>query len=404
MNWVELANVLSATALAGALNSLWMGLLLTALAAAVLRTMPRSNATTRYTVWFVTLLLIVALPVASPFIPRTAVAPAPISTTITAAPVTVPVTAEWPLYLGLAWAAISAILLSRIAWSLFHIYRLKHSATLIGRRENIRVLASPDVRVPMAAGFFRRAVLFPDWLVRELTPEEFEQVLCHEIAHLRRADDWTQLLHALVQALLFFHPAVHWIGRRLRIEREIACDDWVVSSTGKARPYAACLTHLHELTRRGAAPQLAPGAVNRKRWQITARVEALLEPGRNATPRFARSGWLAACAVLLAGFVVATQTVPPVGVQPLPIASIQMSRWNPPAAPAVAVTPTRPAQRPRLMAVRHLPKSVAAEAPVIEPDAGYMLVRAWQVEASPQYLIITVVFFAPPPPLVLTRI
>ena len=115
-----------------------------------------------------------------------------------------------------------------------------------------------------------------------MSAEEFEQVLCHEMAHLRRWDDWTQLAHAVAQAVLFFNPAIYWIGRRLKIEREMACDDWVVSATGEARPYAACLTHLHELTRRAPAPQLAPGATTRTRWQISARVEALLQADRNS--------------------------------------------------------------------------------------------------------------------------
>jgi beta-lactamase regulating signal transducer with metallopeptidase domain len=130
-------------------------------------------------------------------------------------------------------------------------------------------------------------------------------VLCHEMAHLRRWDDWTQLAQAVAQAMLFFNPAIYWIGRRLKIEREMACDDWVVSTTGEARPYAACLTHLHELTRRAPAPQLAPGAITRMRWQLRARVEALLQPDRNSTPRFSRSGWMAACALVSAALIVA---------------------------------------------------------------------------------------------------
>jgi hypothetical protein len=322
------------------------------------------------------------------------------SPALPAAPWIVPVTAQWPVYAVLAWLAIAAILLARVAWSFIHIHSLKRRANLIGRRGNVRVLASAEARVPMAAGFMRRAIVFPKSVVDELTPEEFEQVLCHEIAHLHRWDDWTQLAHAIAHAALFFNPAIYWVGRRLKIEREMACDDWVVSATGAARPYAACLTHLHEVTRRATAPQLAPGATSGTRWQISARVEALLRPDRNATPRFSRSGWMAACALVSAALIVAARTTPPVGVQEIPLATMACTHPSAPAAPAIApvtwLAPRREAPaRPRFVASR-MPKSDLPAPPALA-NAPVVLVRAWQVEVSPTYFVIAVVFIEPPP-------
>src|ERR1019366_511986 len=375
VNWVELANVAAAVAVSSALNSLWLGLLLAALAAGMLRLLPRSNATTRYAVWFTALLLAVATP-AMLLIPRPAPASAASAPALPSAPWIVPVTAQWPVYAVVAWLAITAILVARVAWSLAHIHGLKRRATLLGQRGSIRVLASAEARVPMAAGFVHRAIVFSQSLLDELTPQEFEQVLCHEMAHLRRWDDWTQLAHAVAQAALFFNPAIYWIGRRLKIEREVACDDWVVSTTGEARPYAACLTHLHELTRRAPAPQLAPGATTRTRWQLRARVEALLQPDRNTTPRFSRSGWMAACALVCAALAMA------------PVIS-----WAPRRAAPV---------RPRLVANR-VPKRELPATPALT-DAPIVLVRAWQVEVSSTYFVIAVVFFEPPPPAALNGI
>jgi bla regulator protein blaR1 len=403
VNWIEWVNAAAAMALSGALNSLWTGLLLAALAALAVRMMPRSNATTRYAVWWIALVLALAVPVVIPFVPR----PAAPSLAVPAPAIhwTVPVTAEWPVYAVLAWLGMAAILLARVGWSLLHIAALKRGAAPIGSRGRIRLLASGDVRVPMAAGFLRRAVIFPQGLLEQLTPEEFDQILRHELAHLRRWDDWTQLFQAVAQAVLFFNPALYWIGRRLKIEREMACDDWVVAATGRARPYAACLTHLHELTRRASAPQLAPGATARTRWQITARVEALLRPGRQAAPRFARSGWIAALALVSAALVAATQIAPPVGVQELPLASIQLASLPAPHAPAIARTPARAAPpRFRLLARAHrrapLVRPAGPAAPVIE--TGIVLVN-WRIQTPPSYLVITVIFFEPPPP-AMTRI
>jgi len=396
VNWLELANVAAAVAVSTALNSLWLGFVLAALAAGLIRLLPRSNATTRYAIWFTALMLAIAMP-AMLLIPRPEPEAATFAPALPAAPLVIPVTAQWPVYAVVVWLAIAAILLARIAWSFVHIHGLKRRATLLGQRGKIRVLASTEARVPMAAGFVRRAIVFPQSLVDALTTEEFEQVLCHEMAHLRRWDDWTQLAQAVAQAMLFFNPAIYSIGRRLKIEREMACDDWVVSTTGEARPYAACLTHLHELTRRAPAPQLAPGAITRMRWQLGARVEALLQTDRNCTPRFSRSGWMAACALVSAALIVATRTAPPVGVQGIPLATMAIAHLKAPAAPAISFAPKKfVPPRPRLLASR-MPK-LELPAPPALTDTPVVLVRAWQVEVSPSYFVIAVVFFEPPPP------
>jgi Zn-dependent protease with chaperone function len=402
MNWLRFADLAAALAVSAGMNSLWLGLLLGGLAAGLLRVLPRSNATTRYAILFATLLLVLATP-AMLLIPRpasvTAAATGPLPP-----PIALPVAAHWPGYLMLAWLAITAVMLARVAWSFAYIHGLKRRAVSLGKRNDIRVLASTEVRVPMAAGFVHRAIVFPQSLVGELSAEEFEQVLCHEMAHLRRWDDWTQLIQEMVQAVLFFNPAIYWIGRRLKIEREMACDDWVVSTTGEARPYAACLTHLHELTRQASAPQLAAGATGRKRWQISARIESLLQPGRNSTPRFSRSGWMAACALVSAALIVAAKTTPPVGIQEIPLDTLAAVHLPAPAAPAISLAPRRTvAVRPRLVASRVKEQQTPAVAAALT-DKPYVLVRAWQVDLSPSYFVITVVFFEPPPPTALNGI
>lgn len=399
MNWTELANAASAAALVVGLNGVWLGLVVAVAATILLRAMRRANAATRYAVWFTALLLILATPAFLPLIPN------PVPATAAALPVApphlaVPVAAKWPMYAALAWLAISAILLARVAWSVAHIVGLKRRAEMFGARGGIRLLASAEVNVPMAAGFIRRAIIFPGWLLAQLTPAEFEQVLSHEMAHLRRHDDWTQLCHAVAQALIFFNPAVYWIGKRLKIEREMACDDWVVSATGQPRPYAACLTHLHELTRQASAPQLAAGLTARRRWQISARVEALLKPNQSRTPRLPRSGWMAAGALASAALLVAVEAPQFIRIEPPPVIPIRLAQLKPPAAPvltAARATPPKTAPfRRRMLARVTAPRKAA-------PGSGYVLVRAWSVEAPRTYLVITVVFFEPPPPVVLNR-
>jgi hypothetical protein len=107
-----------------------------------------------------------------------------------------------------------------------------------------------------------------------------QQVLLHELAHLRRWDDWTNLVQRFLKAILFFHPAVWWMEERISLEREMACDDAVLAETASPRAYAECLATLAEksFVRRSAA--LAQAAVNRIR-QTTLRVAQILDVNRS---------------------------------------------------------------------------------------------------------------------------
>ena len=123
-------------------------------------------------------------------------------------------------------------------------------------------------------------IVMPSALVLELSEEEFDDLGVHELAHIRRYDDWANLLQHILQAFLFFHPAAHWVGRKLDFEREVACDDWVVSANGP-RSYARCLTKVVELRRWHRGALLSSGAFFGKR-QILRRVEILLDKTRNS--------------------------------------------------------------------------------------------------------------------------
>lgn len=114
-------------------------------------------------------------------------------------------------------------------------------------RRPIRLMTSSKVNVPMSLGFVRPVILMPDFLINQLTPAEVDQVLLHEIAHLKRRDDWSKLLQKMIRVLFFFHPAVWWMDRQLDAEREVACDDWVAQATQQRRNYAACLVRLVEI-------------------------------------------------------------------------------------------------------------------------------------------------------------
>ena len=110
----------------------------------------------------------------------------------------------------------------------------------------VEVAISPSIGSPMVLGILRPIIVFPADLVEKLRTDKLALILMHELAHVRRWDNLTLLLHRLVAAVLFFHPAVWLCGRMLRREAEQACDDLVVCATGRSEAYARGLAHVAE--------------------------------------------------------------------------------------------------------------------------------------------------------------
>lgn len=109
------------------------------------------------------------------------------------------------------------------------------------------MLESSLVRVPMAIGWLRPVILFPASALAGLTPEQLEAILAHELAHIRRHDYLVNLLQTVIETLLFYHPAVWWVSRQIRAERENCCDDMAVAACGDALVYARALTKVERL-------------------------------------------------------------------------------------------------------------------------------------------------------------
>ncbi len=111
----------------------------------------------------------------------------------------------------------------------------------------IRLLESSMVDVPTVIGWLRPVVLMPASALAGMAPQQLEAILAHELAHIRRHDYLVNLLQTLVETLLFYHPAVWWLSRRIRVERENCCDDLAVSLCGDPYAYARALADLEEL-------------------------------------------------------------------------------------------------------------------------------------------------------------
>lgn len=339
------------------LNSLWQGAAITALIWLMLKVLPRPSSATRYGIWWIALLAVALLPLRT-LLPTGTSHPAPRDTLITKpdsqitlipttphapdssilvlrssaaphAPLPIAYSASPRLHplnlpahlitrlIVAAWLFLSITLLTRLAHSYRALRRLKRTAVqppeflrsrfthIAGSariRRSAQLLISPDISSPLALGFLNPVILIPTAMADEFSTQEFNHVVLHELAHLSRYDDWTNLFQQILVALLPIQPALFWVAHELNLEREAACDDRVVAVTAAPKPYAASLTRIAELAlwaRHGslACPALATG-VARSRSHLFRRINRLLDRRSNKSPRISTVPFLIAAIVV----------------------------------------------------------------------------------------------------------
>ncbi|QDU42361.1 Regulatory protein BlaR1 [Symmachiella dynata] len=150
----------------------------------------------------------------------------------------------------------------------------------MGLKRPVELLQSALVSVPTVVGYLRPVILLPASSLMGLDSRELEAILAHELAHVRRHDNLVNILQSIVEILLFFHPAVWWLSRRIRIERENCCDDMAVGIVGNQVAYARVLARIAEL---GSQPVGLAASANG--GDLLARVRRLLiDSPRDSSP------------------------------------------------------------------------------------------------------------------------
>src|SRR5579863_3558298 len=240
---------------AGALfAAIWEGAVLAIAVALCLRMFPRLSSAARSVVWlnvFVLLVLLHFVPAFAP--PAAGVASRPVAA--------VHLDLRWSLAIAGLWLVLSVWRGVQFVLGLAHLARLARRAVPVPVDAAVRALladapgrrptelcAAVQVRRPSVLGFFRPRILLPPGLAEALTPQELHQVVLHEMEHLRRGDDWTNLLQKIGLVLFPLNPVLLWVERRLCAERELACDDRVIHSNAGRKAYALCLARLAEFS------------------------------------------------------------------------------------------------------------------------------------------------------------
>lgn len=157
--------------------------------------------------------------------------------------------------------------------------RIERLGRRLGLSAGARVFASERVREAAAVGFWRPIVLLPVAWLAELPPQALEAIIAHELAHIRRWDLWVNLYQRVLETLLFYHPAVWWVSRRVGLEREMCCDEMALAATGGRVEYANALNLAARLYKRSPQPALAASFMGEKKMNLLARVRNVLGSG-----------------------------------------------------------------------------------------------------------------------------
>jgi len=302
----------SAGAVGNLIGAIWEGTVLAAGVFLCLRLFPRLSAASRSLVWMNVFLLLVLLHVLPELNRAHFAAAASHAWQIDLDP-------RWSFAIAGVWLALSVWKAAQLAAGAIHLRGLARRATFLATDESMRELlrsgrhgravelcTSNEVARPSVFGFFSPRILLPPALAESLTDLELRQVVVHEMEHLRRADDWTNLLQKVALVLFPLNPALYWVERRLCAERELACDDRVLLSSGARKAYAICLTRLAEYSMLRRSLSLVLGAWER-RPELAQRVRRLLRgpkrPMGSAQTKFVTAGVLAG--VLGCGFALA---------------------------------------------------------------------------------------------------
>jgi beta-lactamase regulating signal transducer with metallopeptidase domain len=385
-----------------------MGGLSAAAAAAILGHVCRFNAATRYVAWWIAMMAVASF--AWIFLPLGAPANS------TAEPL-VYVDAVPDLFFSVAvglWLAIALVKLIRLVPSLHAVYALRDRCTPFPRHiemqlplwqhakaqgRAVELVTCEELRSATVLGFQRPCIAIPRYVIDALTVSELDHVVLHEYAHVRRADDWTRLVQALVQSALWVHPAAAVIGRQLDQERELACDEWVAAATGQPKTYAQSLARAAEvIAQTRPAPALMP-ALFRRKHEVIRRIERLLTMREKVQPAVSLAGIVAAI-VLIAGLsgLRAVPLVGELGEIAAPLAELRPVRALRPATSRAVVAavpaPEVRSREPRAVVSQHRERAQEQARPVetipvatgvaaaIQPDAPVGMLDARVIHGS----------------------
>jgi beta-lactamase regulating signal transducer with metallopeptidase domain len=306
----------------------WQGLALTIVLALALHALPQVNAATRYVLWWCALAAVIflgwqSLPGSVSTAAISAAAAGSASSESSLALHVRPLPAGVLSLFTIVWMSVGCFRLMQLFPGLSALYRLKDECRqfpasveaqlplwLGATGRHARLALCDRLEGAALLGLHEPIIALPASLVGGLSAADLDQIIQHESGHVQRRDDWMRLLQTMIEAAVWIHPATFLIGRQLNLEREVACDDWVVHQTGSPKRYAACLSRVAE-RRAHTAPAFAQALFGGRR-DLVRRINRLVDDRRNRLRRPSLSAAavgivaIGACALQLRAFPLVT--------------------------------------------------------------------------------------------------
>lgn len=200
-----------------------------------------------------------------------------------------PLTGGWLIYLVSLYAIGLLFFSGKVIRDLYLMQRIRHTRTFpfdpawekylaklanawqISRK--VGLYLSEKIDIPVVIGYFKPVIYLPFSIVNNLTPEQIETILLHELAHIKRADFLVNIIQTVVETLLFFNPFIWLLSKNIRKERELACDEWVIAEK-EPKIYAESLLALEE--NRWDKGQFALAATSKKQ-HLYQRIKHIME-------------------------------------------------------------------------------------------------------------------------------
>ena len=353
------ASLAGATPLAKAaaecvLTCAWQGTLLVAAVTFLLRPLRGMSATARFFLWSAVSALLLLMPLRQIHLASQQAS----SGSSSGLHLALPMFLAWVF--AVAWTLLSLYRATQLLRSARHVLRVAREAQPLSPEQRglfdlpsttLDLIATSNlVDVPCVAGFHAPKVLLPFGLIESMAPVELAQVVRHELEHVRRADQWLNLLQKLLLTLFPLNPGLWWAERKLCAERELACDDSVLAETNAPADYALSLANLAELSLARRSASLMLGAW-RKRSELSIRIHRIL----SSRPRWRNASTIASVAVLtltIAGAAdllnraptVMSFASPTTTAHAAPLA-VTVAENTTPVMPIVAIRPTKKLQR-----------------------------------------------------------
>ncbi len=368
------------------LNWLWQGCVVAIASCAMLRVLERARANVRYMVCWAALLLVVALPL----LPSLSSTPSPTrGFPLPSGDVTVSLPDSWwmsPFVMIAAWMVWAGIGMIRFVSAMAALRRARTGSQpfpaqvesalaqwtrfRFANRRATLVLSDSVMAASVFAGGPPMIAVAPS-VLDTLAASELDRVLIHEWAHVQRRDDIGHLLQILIGIVAGWHPAVWWLGRRLHIEREVACDEITVAITGAPKSYAECLIKLAGFKAPACAVHAAPAVYTAS--TLRARVTKIVSPRRWIAPIWSRSIAVGIVSILcvtaagVGGLEIFEATVIALPVAPLRVVSTATDRQA--TAPVTRVAGPRDTERRRRSTVAPASPPQRAQATAAAPAA-----------------------------------